>query len=1024
MKRQTVSRHADRQQYFVTLVGLLCGVGSILLVAGGASAQYEDWNHSGSIYILTTPEGANLPASSSVKEFPLLVRLHRDHFPFSEAEEDGSDIRFSVAGKPLACEIEQWDKEGGTASVWVRIPAIRGNDRQEIKIHWGNAGAKSASDGKAVFNASNGYIGVWHLGRDVHDVVGNLRAEDKGTAPATGVIGGARRFSGKAGSLYCGKDIQTLPSGGSPHSTQAWFRPASANAQRATIVGWGNEERAGKVPMIYASPPHIRMDCYFSTGDVKGKIPDGTTGWIQAVHTFRDGRSTLYINGKKRGEGNPKAWPLAISRPARMWIGNWYNNHKCGYIGDIDEVRISGVARSADWVRLEYENQKPLQTLVGPVVQDGNEFRLSVGRVTMKEGQAVDMAARAGGAQKIYWILKRGDIENVVAVDRLSYRLDAGRVTGNSVRVVRFKALYPDGVRTKDIPVTIAEDIPEPVFVLRAPSEWNGRDTIEVVPHIRNLQAMAKKGAAKLAYRWTVSGGAVLKRVVPGKLILERSQCRGRITVALALHNGGAEVRATAPIDITEPKTDPWVRRVPGRNEKPQDGQFYARDDTNEGTLHCSGVLDHAAASVFLRVYADDKLFHTTDQKLGVDKTYALAARLKPGLIKYRVEFGSRAAGTEKVLHKAGNIVCGDAYLIDGQSNALATDTREKSPCATSEWIRSYGNPDWFPEGQRDNLWCNPVWKCAGGKERQASIKKHKTETGWWGMELAKRLVESHKLPIFVVNGARGGTRIDQHQRNDEDPADLSTIYGRMLWRVRQARLTHGIRAVIWHQGENDQGAAGPDGGYGWETYHRYFIEMSADWKRDFPNVAHYYIFQIWPNACSMGGGNGNMLREVQRTLPRLYSNMDVMSTLGIRPPGPCHYPLKGWSQFAALLQPLIERDFYGKTPTGSITAPNLERAFCLDAAKNAIVLEFDQPVVWRNSLVSEFLLDGEKGKVASGAVSGNQLTLKLKEPMQAAKITYLDERAWSQDRLLVGKNGIAALTFCDVPVSDETKRE
>ena len=43
---------------------------------------------------------------------------------------------------------------------------------------------------------------------------------------------------------------------------------------------------------------------------------------------------------------------------------------------------------------------------------------------------------------------------------------------------------------------------------------------------------------------------------------------------------------------------------------------------------------------------------------------------------------------------------------------------------------------------------------------------------------------------------------------------------------------------------------------------------------------------------------------------------------------------------------------------------------------------------------------------------------------MQAAKITYLDERAWSQDRLLVGKNGIEALTFCNVPESDKRKRK
>jgi len=45
-------------------------------------------------------------------------------------------------------------------------------------------------------------------------------------------------------------------------------------------------------------------------------------------------------------------------------------------------------------------------------------------------------------------------------------------------------------------------------------------------------------------------------------------------------------------------------------------------------------------------------------------------------------------------------------------------------------------------------------------------------------------------------------------------------------------------------------------------------------------------------------------------------------------------------------------------------------------------------------------------------------------EPVQAHKITYLDETAWSQDRLLIGKNGIAALTFCNVPVLDERKTE
>jgi hypothetical protein len=185
------------------------------------------------------------------------------------------------------------------------------------------------------------------------------------------------------------------------------------------------------------------------------------------------------------------------------------------------------------------------------------------------------------------------------------------------------------------------------------------------------------------------------------------------------------------------------------------------------------------------------------------------------------------------------------------------------------------------------------------------------------------------------------------------------------------------------------------------------------------PNIRHYYIFQIWPNGCGQGNGHGDMLREKQRTLPRLYSNMDVMSTLGIKPGGGCHYPLVGWSEFARLMQPLIERDFYGKAPASPITAPNLKQAFYTSSAKDAIALEFDQPVVWNDSLINEFCLDGAKEKIASGSVSGNVLTLKLKEASTARKITYLKEMSWSQERLLIGKNGIAALTFCEVPIAD-----
>ena len=279
-----------------------------------------------------------------------------------------------------------------------------------------------------------------------------------------------------------------------------------------------------------------------------------------------------------------------------MWIGGWYDNYR--FVGDIDEVRISKVARSADWVRLQYENQKPLQTLVGNLVQPGNAFAVSPAEATVAEGKRATFTAQAGGAQKVYWILKRNGAEDVVAVDRFSFTFDAGRVYGDTPCVLQFKAVYPHDVKTQDIPVTIKETFPSRCHPERA-AHWNGRETIEVVPEIANLEAMQAKGAGELHYHWTVSGVAVIKQIAPDRLILKRSQNSGTITVTAAVDNGGAATIVSAKIQVTEPKTDPWVQRTPETDEKPEDNQFYARDDKNEGTLYYNGVLDRPPTRCF-----------------------------------------------------------------------------------------------------------------------------------------------------------------------------------------------------------------------------------------------------------------------------------------------------------------------------------------------------------------------------------------------------------------------------------------
>jgi hypothetical protein len=969
------------------------------------TTPYRDWKYSGSVYLLTTPEGADLQVSASEKDFPLLVRLNNGNFKFSQALPDGRDIRFTTgSGIPLVYQIDEWNSQKGYAAIWVRIPEIHGNSRQEIKAFWGNSGAKSESNGKAVFNESNGYLSVLHMDESLKDETGTLTGKNSGTTATSGMVGQAARFKEGQG-ISCGEIINTFPTGTQSSTTEAWVR---ADLPNGMILGWGNEEKTGKVTMQFASPPKIRIDCYWSGANVTGSSKLPLSQWIHVVHTYREGDSRVYVNGRLDGVSSSVKNPLAIKSPAGMWIGGWKDDY--WFTGDIDEVRVSSVARSSDWIKLEYENQKPLQTLVGSLVQPGDGFSASVPDIKIAEGAEISVNAEAGGAQKVYWIVKRNGEESIVSTDQFSHTLKAGRVLAGESFVLLFKAVYPDKVRELSIPVTIIEAIPEPVFTLKAPAEWNGRSQMEVVPVISNLKTMQVKGTEKLIYKWTVSGGAVIKKVLPDRLLLERSQCSGKITINLALNNGGADKTSAVSVMIKEPKSDPWIQRIPGKEEKPVDNQFYARDNKNEGTLYYNGILAEPADSVFIRIYADGKPFSSQTLKVQADHTYALTAKLKAGLINYSVDFGSVKGGTRQVINSVRNIVCGDAYVIDGQSNAEANDYGKAVNPYTSDFLRSFGCADTDPEKCRLNLWGNAV-----SYDNQGA----KLQIGYWGIELGKQLIADQKMPVCIINGSVGGSRIDVHQRNEMNPTDSTTIYGRLLWRIQNAGLTHGVRGAFWHQGENDQGAAGPSGRFGWEDYRQYFIDMSGSWKRDYPNIQHYYIFQIWPRSCAMTeNGSDNMLREVQRTLPQDFSNMSIMSTLGIKPPGGCHFPPEGYAEIAHLICPLVEHFNYGKVFDHSISPPDLKRAYFADNQKNEIILEFDQPVVWKESLISQFYLDGEAGKVVSGSVSGNILRIKLSEPASAQKITYLDSKTWSQENLLWGLNGIAALTFFEVTIA------
>ena len=395
-------------------------------------------------------------------------------------------------------------------------------------------------------------------------------------------------------------------------------------------------------------------------------------------------------------------------------------------------------------------------------------------------------------------------------------------------------------------------------------------------------------------------------------------------------------------------------------------------------------------------------LYGTHRQSLVAGK-YTFTAPLVSGRVTYKVVYGTTTGGVDTIANTVTNLVCGDAYIFEGQSNALAVDSLPANS-GNDPWIRTYGN--------------------AGGAWGNAVRNGTQWTVGYFAFDLALSLTTAQNMPICIINGAVGGTRIDQHQANPANHAEagsLYSIYANLLNRVLGAKLTHGIRGVFWHQGESNSGADSPTGDFDYKSYQQYFVDMSSAWKQDYPNLGRYIVFQVMPKPCSLGP-KGDQLREVQRTLPLLYSKMDILNTLGVTGYIGCHFTAVGYENMADRTLPLAQQRYYGVVPPAPVTAPVLQRAYFTTGARTTIALVFDQAMSWSSFSTSNYFVDDVGGKVISGSASGNVVTLQLNSAAAAtATLDYLNDNTWNfseaTSSLIYGANAIPALTFADVAI-------
>ena len=121
----------------------------------------------------------------------------------------------------------------------------------------------------------------------------------------------------------------------------------------------------------------------------------------------------------------------------------------------------------------------------------------------------------------------------------------------------------------------------------------------------------------------------------------------------------------------------------------PKDFQLFPRDENNNSHVVFSGNISENSEDLKLKlkVFKDDILINEKSLEI-IDKKFKSTSTIKAGLHQYKFELYKKVGKNESLLYKAINIVCGDAYIITGQSNSHASS--EKS-IYSSRFARSFG---------------------------------------------------------------------------------------------------------------------------------------------------------------------------------------------------------------------------------------------------------------------------------------------------------------------------------------------
>jgi hypothetical protein len=307
--------------------------------------------------------------------FPVLVSIDADADLAARAQKDGDDILFTSSDgtTKLSHEIESYMGNTGTLVAWVKLPTLTNTTNTEIYLYYGNTTSTSQQSATSVW--TNSYQAVWHLNEVVNDeATGGSHSDSTSNAltasqynndETAGKINRSQNFDGND---YTSRaDTALLDMTASQDFTlSTWVSTTQAGVAGTWPAMVRKVDDDGSPADGYSFILHSGtslpwyMEIYdggsiYTSGG--GNIADGNWHYIVGV---RSGATLIAFEDGNPTNTNPGGVSSDISNtyPLRMASNcNTPNPNGLWYTGKLDEVRVSKTARSADWVKTEYNNQ-------------------------------------------------------------------------------------------------------------------------------------------------------------------------------------------------------------------------------------------------------------------------------------------------------------------------------------------------------------------------------------------------------------------------------------------------------------------------------------------------------------------------------------------------------------------------------------------------------------------------------------------------------------------------------------------